>query len=59
MPFGGIGDSGMGQYHGYEGFLTFSKAKAVHTKGHFNSAKFAYAPYKSPIHKLIYTFFIR
>lgn len=59
MPFGGIGDSGMGQYHGHEGFLTFSKAKAVHSKGHFNSAKFAYAPYKSPMHKLIYRFFIR
>ncbi|TMP39684.1 coniferyl-aldehyde dehydrogenase [Pseudoalteromonas rubra] len=28
-PFGGIGHSGMGQYHGYEGFLTFSKAKTV------------------------------
>ncbi|EAQ66797.1 Aldehyde dehydrogenase [Marinomonas sp. MED121] len=59
MPFGGVGDSGMGQYHGHEGFLTFSKAKSVHIKGHFNSAKFAYAPYKSPMHKLIYRFFIR
>lgn len=28
-PFGGIGDSGMGQYHGVEGFRTFSKAKTV------------------------------
>nr|WP_276312212.1 coniferyl aldehyde dehydrogenase [Pseudoalteromonas rubra] len=28
-PFGGIGHSGMGHYHGYEGFLTFSKAKTV------------------------------
>ena len=28
-PFGGIGHSGMGQYHGHEGFLTFSKAKTV------------------------------
>lgn len=28
-PFGGIGPSGMGQYHGHEGFLTFSKAKTV------------------------------
>jgi coniferyl-aldehyde dehydrogenase len=59
MPFGGVGDSGMGQYHGHEGFLTFSKAKSVHIKGHFNSAKFAYAPYKSPLHKLIYRLFIR
>lgn len=28
-PFGGVGNSGMGEYHGYEGFLTFSKAKTV------------------------------
>ena len=28
-PFGGIGDSGMGQYHGKVGFLTFSKSKTV------------------------------
>ena len=28
-PFGGIGQSGMGHYHGKEGFLTFSKAKTV------------------------------
>nr|HPL78054.1 coniferyl aldehyde dehydrogenase [Burkholderiaceae bacterium] len=27
MPFGGIGDSGMGHYHGYEGFVTFSKLR--------------------------------
>lgn len=32
-PFGGIGPSGMGHYHGHEGFLTFSKAKTVlHSK---------------------------
>ncbi|QSX77760.1 coniferyl aldehyde dehydrogenase [Agrilutibacter solisilvae] len=29
LPFGGIGASGMGQYHGYEGFLTFTKAMPV------------------------------
>ena len=29
LPFGGIGHSGMGQYGGREGFLTFSKAKSV------------------------------
>lgn len=30
-PFGGIGESGLGHYHGIEGFLTFSKAKTVLT----------------------------
>ncbi len=29
MPFGGIGNSGMGHYHGYEGFLEFSKLRPV------------------------------
>lgn len=30
MPFGGVGPSGMGHYHGKEGFIALSKAKAVH-----------------------------
>ena len=30
-PFGGIGNSGMGHYHGFEGFCTFSHAKTVET----------------------------
>ncbi|MDI6616999.1 MAG: aldehyde dehydrogenase family protein, partial [Syntrophaceae bacterium] len=29
LPFGGIGNSGMGQYHGYEGFLEFSKLRPI------------------------------
>ncbi len=29
MPFGGIGNSGMGHYHGYEGFVEFSKLRPV------------------------------
>jgi acyl-CoA reductase-like NAD-dependent aldehyde dehydrogenase len=29
LPFGGVGNSGMGQYNGRFGFLTFSKQKAV------------------------------
>ena len=29
LPFGGIGNSGMGQYHGYEGFLEFSKIHPI------------------------------
>tara|TARA_Y100001956_G_scaffold82269_1_gene102481 strand:- start:656 stop:2092 length:1437 start_codon:yes stop_codon:yes gene_type:complete len=30
-PFGGVGDSGLGHYHGIEGFMAFSKAKTVLT----------------------------
>ena len=29
LPFGGIGDSGTGHYHGYEGFCEFSKLRPV------------------------------
>ncbi len=59
LPFGGIGPSGMGAYHGHEGFLTFSHAKSVLSKPRFNSGKLAYAPYGKIIHKMIYKFFIR
>lgn len=59
MPFGGIGDSGMGHYHGKEGFITFSKAKAVHRKGRISTGSLAHPPYDNSIRKMIYTFFIR
>ena len=59
MPFGGIGPSGMGQYHGREGFLTFSKAKSVLVRGKFNSSVLAFPPYGKLVHKLIYKFFLR
>ncbi|MFN3237256.1 MAG: coniferyl aldehyde dehydrogenase [Pseudomonadales bacterium] len=32
LPFGGVGPSGMGSYHGYDGFKTFSHAKAVYSQ---------------------------
>ena len=59
MPFGGVGDSGMGHYHGKEGFITFSKAKAVHRKGRISTGSLAHPPYDNSIRKMIYTFFIR
>lgn len=33
-PFGGVGASGMGHYHGREGFLEFSHARTVYSAGH-------------------------
>ncbi|MCY1266179.1 Coniferyl aldehyde dehydrogenase [compost metagenome] len=59
MPFGGIGPSGMGHYHGHEGFLTFSKAKGVFSKPRFNAARAIYPPYGKAIQKLVYKLFIR
>jgi coniferyl-aldehyde dehydrogenase len=59
LPFGGVGESGMGHYHGKEGFLTFSHQRAVFSKQKFNSGKFVYAPHGSAAHKLVYKLFIR
>ena len=45
LPFGGVGASGMGHYHGYEGFLTFSKMRPVFYQAGFSSLKFLAPPY--------------
>jgi len=44
LPFGGVGASGMGHYHGYEGFLTFSKLRPVFQQGRFSSIQLALQP---------------
>ena len=59
LPFGGIGPSGMGQYHGPEGFQTFSKAKSVFTKGRLNSMKLLYPPYGKSLQKWILNWLLR
>ncbi|HSI17339.1 MAG TPA: coniferyl aldehyde dehydrogenase, partial [Sphingomonas sp.] len=41
LPFGGVGPSGMGAYHGAEGFRTFSHAKAVYKQAKVDVAKLA------------------
>ena len=46
LPFGGVGNSGMGHYHGHEGFLTFSKLRPVFQQGIFRSVDFLMPPYK-------------
>jgi aldehyde dehydrogenase (NAD+) len=45
LPFGGIGPSGMGAYHGKASFLTFSHAKSVLRKGTKPDPALAYPPY--------------
>ncbi|MGI9133306.1 MAG: aldehyde dehydrogenase family protein, partial [Rhodoferax sp.] len=45
MPFGGVGESGMGHYHGYEGFTTFSKMRPVFHQAPFSAIKFMWPPY--------------
>lgn len=39
LPFGGVGPSGMGSYHGFDGFRTFSHAKAVYKQPKIDVAK--------------------
>ena len=37
LPFGGVGESGYGCYHGYEGFLNFSNLRSIYYQTHFDS----------------------
>lgn len=41
LPFGGVGPSGMGSYHGHDGFKTFSHAKSVYRQPKVDIAKLA------------------
>ena len=59
LPFGGIGASGMGQYHGHEGFLSMSNAKAIMSKGKINSTKFIYPPYGGFMQKWLSKWFTK
>lgn len=58
LPFGGVGDSGMGAYHGIEGFRTLSHAKGIFEQGHWNGMDLFRAPFGSISDKLI-GFFLR
>lgn len=45
LPFGGVGASGMGHYHGREGFETFSKMRPVFKQARFSALKLMGPPY--------------
>jgi coniferyl-aldehyde dehydrogenase len=45
LPFGGIGPSGMGHYHGQDGFETFSKKKGVFFQSSINGSALLHPPY--------------
>ncbi|MDF2535352.1 MAG: NAD-dependent aldehyde dehydrogenase [Bacillales bacterium] len=49
MPFGGIGDSGFGSYHGKFGFDTFTHYKSVLKKSNIFDLPMRYAPYKKKL----------
>ncbi len=52
LPFGGVGASGMGNYHGKASFDTFSQKKSVMKKSFLFDQKFAYPPYKTTLNLL-------
>jgi aldehyde dehydrogenase (NAD+) len=53
LPFGGVGESGMGSYHGKFGFDTFSHRKAVHTRTTRLDPPLLYPPYSASKEKLV------
>ena len=53
LPFGGVGPSGMGSYHGRNGFETFSHMKAVMRRGWWPDLATRYAPHTAKKFKLL------
>lgn len=49
LPFGGVGNSGIGAYHGQLNFDTFSHKKSIVKKGNWLDIPLRYAPYKDKI----------
>ncbi len=54
MPFGGVGDSGIGKYHGFYSFQAFSHEKAVVRRGRWPDVPIRYAPFKNKLHIIKY-----
>jgi coniferyl-aldehyde dehydrogenase len=53
LPFGGVGPSGMGHYHGREGFNTFSKLRPVFRQAPVSALKFFGPPYGAKMDALL------
>ena len=56
LPFGGIGQSGMGKFHGEEGFKNFSNQKSITFKSNFLDADIRYPPYEKVLEIIRYIF---
>lgn len=52
LPFGGVGNSGMGDYHGKASFETFSHSRSVVKRGTFIEFNIRFAPFKDKIRLL-------
>lgn len=58
MPFGGVGESGMGCYHGAEGFKTFSHSRSIVDKKTWIDMPVRYQPYTSAKERML-RFFLK
>lgn len=59
MGFGGVGESGMGSYHGKDGFDTFSHYKSIVDKKTWLDLPMRYQPYKSKLYEKLLHMFLK
>ena len=59
MGFGGVGESGMGSYHGEEGFRAFSHTKSIVDKKTWMDLPMRYQPYQSRLYEKLLHLFLR
>ena len=59
MGFGGVGESGMGSYHGKDGFDAFSHYKSVMDKKTWLDLPMRYQPYKSKLYEKLLHLFLK
>ncbi len=59
MGFGGVGESGMGSYHGKDGFDAFSHYKSIVDKKTWLDLPMRYQPYKSKLYKKLLHIFLK
>jgi len=53
LPFGGVGPSGMGQYHGFDGFETFSKKKGILLQRRWTPLAYLRPPYGDTARRIL------
>ena len=58
LPFGGSGPSGMGTYHGAEGFRELSHQKAVFKRHRFFPVALFYPPYGNVVQRLVMRYYL-
>jgi len=58
LPFGGIGNSGMGTYHGAEGFRELSHAKGTFKRFRWFPMGLFYPPYGNLVQRLVFKVYL-